>query len=106
MTRKELALCDGREGRAAYVAVNGTVYDFTDSELWREGNHQDLHYAGTDLGAELLQAPPVRAVIERFPVVGALGEAAPVTGGGTGKGIILAVIVVLAALLAAWLLSR
>ena len=84
MTRKELALCDGREGRAAYVAVNGTVYDFTDSELWQEGNHQGLHHAGADLGAELMQAPHVRAVVARFPVMGNLDQAAPGAGGGTG----------------------
>ena len=61
MTREELATYDGRDGRPAYVAVNGTVYDFTDSELWRGGNHPDLPYAGTDPGAELFQAPPVPA---------------------------------------------
>ena len=105
MTRKELALCDGREGRAAYVAVNGTVYDFTDSELWREGNHQDLHRAGTDLTAELMQAPHVRAVIERFPIVGELSESAPEAGGGGSKWIAVAAAILLV-LLAAWLLLR
>lgn len=106
MTREELATFDGRDGRPAYAAVNGTVYDFTDSELWQEGNHQGLHHAGADLSDELMKAPHVRAVVERFPVVGTLDEAAPGTSGGTGKGIIIAAIVVLAVLLVAWLLLR
>lgn len=69
MTKEELTRYDGRDGRRAYVAVNGKVYDFTDSRLWREGNHATQHQAGCDLTAELAQAPHVRAVIERFRVV-------------------------------------
>jgi len=77
MTREELAQHDGREGRKAYVAVSGKVYDFTGSALWREGDHQGMHRAGCDLSEELRAAPHVRAVVERFPVVGELEEAAP-----------------------------
>jgi len=69
MTREELAQCDGREGRKAYVAVNGKVYDFSGSRLWAQGDHQGAHQAGRDLTAELAQAPHVRALVERFPVV-------------------------------------
>ena len=74
MTRKELARHDGREGRQALVAVNGKVYDFTDSPLWRNGSHEDRHSAGCDLTEELKGAPHVRAVIERFRVVDILEE--------------------------------
>jgi len=70
MTREELAQYDGREGRKAYVAVNGRVYDFTASKLWQQGDHQGQHQAGTDLTEALKDAPHVRAVIERFAVVG------------------------------------
>lgn len=74
MTKAELAGFDGREGRKAYVAVNGKVFDVTASPYWREGNHQNAHQAGADLSAELLKAPHVRSVIEGFPVVAALEE--------------------------------
>jgi predicted heme/steroid binding protein len=74
MTKNELAKNDGRDGRPAYVAVNGTIYDVTASPLWRGGNHQDSHHAGHDLTEELKSAPHVRAVVERFPVVGRLEE--------------------------------
>ncbi|NIQ93977.1 MAG: cytochrome B5, partial [Desulfuromonadales bacterium] len=74
MTREELARNDGREGRKAFVAVNGTIYDFTGSKLWQDGAHEALHQAGRDLTEELKSAPHVRAVVERFPVVGKLEE--------------------------------
>jgi len=86
MTREELAACDGREGRPAYVAVNGKIYDFTASKLWPAGDHMKQHQAGQDLTEDLLKAPHVRAVVERFPVVGRIEEPEPQpAGGGMGK---------------------
>jgi len=85
MTREELAQFDGKDGRKAYGAVNGKIYDFTGSKLWQNGDHQGLHSAGQDLTEELKNAPHVRAVVERFPVVGQLEEAAPEPAGGSGK---------------------
>lgn len=73
----ELSSFDGREGRKAYVAVNGKIYDVSDSSLWHNGNHQGLHQAGGDLTEELSSAPHVRAVIERFPIVGYLENPEP-----------------------------
>lgn len=88
MTKEELAVFDGKVGRKAYVAVNGKVFDVTASPYWQEGNHQNAHQAGADLTADLLKAPHVRSVIERFPVVAALEEIPVVeakeTGGKTG----------------------
>ena len=103
MTANELARNDGRDGRPAYIAVNGTIYDVTASPLWPGGDHQGSHQAGRDLTEELKSAPHVRTVVERFPVVGRLEEAPPPKAAGGGKGlivgIIVAVIVVLAILL-------
>lgn len=84
MTLKELADYDGREGRRAYIAVNDKIYDVTDSPRWKDGLHPPNHYAGQDLTEELSQAPHVRAVVERFPVVGSLDQetAANNTNGG------------------------
>lgn len=106
MNRTELAKHDGRDGRRAYVAVSGTIYDVSASPLWRHGDHQGAHQAGADLTEELKGAPHVRAVVERFPVVGRLEEeAAPAKGASSGKGIIIAIITA-AILLLAVLLSR
>ena len=74
MTREELATHNGKNGQSAYVAVSGTIYDVSESDYWREGNHVDAHQAGQDLTVELKSAPHVRSVVERFPVAGKLEE--------------------------------
>lgn len=98
MTEAELAKFDGREGRSAYIAVNGTIYDVTDSPRWENGLHPPDHQAGKDLTEELAKAPHVRSVVERFPVVGALTEDAPQQPTGSGGkmtvGIIVAAVIV------------
>lgn len=70
MTLQELAQFDGKDGRKAYVAVNGTIYDLTESERWQNGNHEGAHQAGVDLTEAIKAAPHVRSVIENFPVIG------------------------------------
>ncbi len=70
MTIEELSRFDGREGRAAYVAVNHIVYDLTSSPRWKDGQHEGAHQAGCDLTEELKSAPHVKTVIEQFPIVG------------------------------------
>jgi predicted heme/steroid binding protein len=105
MTKTELAKYDGRDGRPAYVAVNGTIYDVTASPLWPGGDHQGAHQAGHDLTEELKGAPHVRAVVERFPVVGHLTAEAPPKAASHGKGVLIAIITA-AVLLLAILLSR
>ena len=93
MTLEELSAFDGREGRKAYVAVSGKVYDVSASPRWQDGNHEGAHQAGGDMTEELKAAPHVRAVIERFPVVADLVVAEPpAQGGGSGKLIVGAVI--------------
>ncbi len=104
MTPTELTNNDGRDGRRAYVAVNGTIYDVTDSPRWEDGLHPPDHQAGRDLTEELAKAPHVRSVIERFPVVGRLEEEAPVqVPNGKGKIVIGAIIVAVIAALVLFL---
>jgi predicted heme/steroid binding protein len=99
MTLEELARYDGRDGRRAYVAVNGNIFDVTDSPRWANGQHEGAHQAGVDLSADLLKAPHVRSVIERFPVVGRLADPPPPAASPSGVlkwvvlgGVILAVL--------------
>jgi predicted heme/steroid binding protein len=57
ITSDELKLCDGQNGRPAFIAYKGRVYDVTDCELWSEGEHFDVHIAGQDISDEMSNAP-------------------------------------------------
>ena len=71
-TREELARYDGKEGRPAYVAYGGLVFDVSGSMRWRGGRHQDRHDAGRDLTAEFKEAPHSTTILLRVPIVGRL----------------------------------
>ncbi len=71
-TLEELKQFDGKEGRAAYFACEGVVYDATNSKLWRKGTHVRVHEAGLDLTADLAKAPHGLDSVLRLPVVGSL----------------------------------
>lgn len=73
-TIDELEKFDGKEGRKAYVACNGKVYDLTASDMWEGGEHSGIHEAGIDLTEEMDNAPHGNEVMESFPVVGVLKE--------------------------------
>jgi predicted heme/steroid binding protein len=67
----DLKKYDGREGRSAYVAYKGVVYDVTESAMWGGGDHEGAHTAGHDLTAEHDDAPHDVYVTD-FPEVGRL----------------------------------
>jgi len=71
-TVEELSQYDGKEGRAAYIAYGGKVYDVSRSFLWRGGRHQVVHLAGMDLTSALRRAPHGADVLKSFPVIGIL----------------------------------
>jgi predicted heme/steroid binding protein/uncharacterized membrane protein len=66
----ELAKYDGQDGRRAYVAYKGDVYDVTDSKLWRNGRHVKSHYAGKELTPAMADAPHGEEVMVGFKIVG------------------------------------
>jgi predicted heme/steroid binding protein len=71
-TEEELANYNGKNGKPVYVAYKGKVYDLTSSFLWKDGIHQVLHIAGSDLTRALEQAPHGADEIQKFPMVGVL----------------------------------
>ena len=73
-TMDELARFDGREGRPAYIAYEGHIYDVSDSKLWEGGIHFGKHRPGLDLSAFLEQAPHDREKLLSLPRVGKLIE--------------------------------
>lgn len=57
LTPEELGRYDGSEGRPAFFAFEGKIYDATDSRLWKQGVHMGRHHAGQDLTEALKLAP-------------------------------------------------
>jgi predicted heme/steroid binding protein len=71
-TPEQLKQYDGKQGRPAYIAYKGKVYDVTDSYLWTDGDHQGQHAAGRDLTEEIVNAPHGEETLERIKPVGTL----------------------------------
>jgi len=57
LTIDELGSYDGKEGRPAFFAYQGKIYDATASKLWKQGVHMGRHNAGQDLTEALKLAP-------------------------------------------------
>ena len=57
VTKQELGENNGKNGKPAYIAYQGKVYEVTDSSFWMDGNHMGMHDAGKDLTEELEMAP-------------------------------------------------
>lgn len=68
-TPETLAQYDGKDGRKAYYAYEGVVYDVTTSTLWKIGEHFG-HTAGKDLTGKLEGAPHGDDIVKAMPVVG------------------------------------
>jgi len=73
-TIDELKQYDGKNGKPAYVAYKGKIYDVTDSFLWIDGDHQGEHTAGLDLTAAMSNAPHLDDVLERVKMIGTLKQ--------------------------------
>lgn len=56
LTLEELAMYNGRDGQAAYVAIEGVVYDVTGIPSWTDGKHNG-NMAGKDLTEAIKKAP-------------------------------------------------
>lgn len=71
-TLEELSQFDGLEGRDAYIAVRGFVYDVSNSARWRGGSHNGFR-AGQDLTEEIVGTSPhgIR-VLDNIPRIGRL----------------------------------
>lgn len=73
-TLQELAYYDGSEGKPAYVAVNGVIYDVSDMIGWAGGTHFGL-YAGRNHTEAFMNCHEGRSkVLEKLPRVGILQQ--------------------------------
>jgi len=72
-TLDELATFDGQDGRPAYIAIDGTVYDVSSVPQWPGGKHNG-YTAGQDLTDAMASAPHGFSKLTGLPVVGKLAE--------------------------------
>ena len=74
LTLEQLSEFDGREGRKAYIAVSGDIYDVSNSSHWPNGNHNG-NQAGQDLTDVILnQSPHGLDNLSRVPMIGQIVE--------------------------------
>lgn len=72
-SKSQLALRNGQDKPHIWIAFEGTIYDVTESRLWRNGQHYE-HWAGQDLTEELKDAPHTAVVFQKFKIIGVLQE--------------------------------
>ena len=70
--KKDLEQYHGKDGKSAYVAVDGKVYDVSESRLWKNGIHMNRHHAGHELSDSFEAAPHGKEVLQKFPEKGTL----------------------------------
>lgn len=74
ITMNEVQNSDGKDGKTAYIVVNGTVYDVADSEFWEKGVHFGLK-AGGDVTEEFMNCHGASMeILKKLRVVGVLKE--------------------------------
>ncbi len=70
LTLEELAQYNGQNGKPAYVAVDGIIYDVTNASPWKGGTHNGFT-AGKDLTKEIKTISPHGvSKLQLVPVVG------------------------------------
>jgi predicted heme/steroid binding protein len=72
ITRQELEENNGQNGKPAYIAYQGKVYDVSDSSFWMDGEHMSMHNAGKDLTEDLEMAPHREENFSKVKFVGEL----------------------------------
>lgn len=73
LTLEELAAFNGQNGKPAYVAVDGIIYDETNVKAWVGGKHKG-YSAGTDISAVIKKSPHGASVLKKRTVVGKIIE--------------------------------
>jgi predicted heme/steroid binding protein len=71
LTLDELAAYNGKDGKPAYVAIKGVIYDVTNVPAWKNGMHKG-NTAGMDLTDVITKSPHGEGVLKNLPVVGKL----------------------------------
>jgi predicted heme/steroid binding protein len=73
-TLEELAQYTGKDGKAAYIAVDGIVYDVTKVPQWKNGFHNG-YTAGKDLTEEIkTKSPHGVSKLKNVKIIGRLAK--------------------------------
>ncbi|QDR79522.1 cytochrome b5 domain-containing protein [Sporomusa termitida] len=74
LTLDELAAYNGKNGKPAYVAVDGVIYDVTERPAWKNGEHNG-YQAGQDL-TDIIKnkSPHGISKLSGVPVVGSVAK--------------------------------
>ena len=71
LTLEELAKYNGTNGKPAYIAVDGIIYDVSPIKAWKKGKHKGRHKAGAELGYDIKKKSPHGIkVLKKLKVVG------------------------------------
>lgn len=73
LTLDELAQYNGLDGKPAYVAISGVVYDVTNVKAWRKRKHHG-HTPGADRTEEIKKSPHKLKVLKKLTIVGNIVE--------------------------------
>ena len=71
LSLEELAEFNGKDGKPAYIAVDGVIYDVTESSAWEGGGHKGLE-AGLDLTAQFKDSPHDVSTLDKVNKIGIL----------------------------------
>lgn len=77
VTQVELLKADGKDGRNCWVAVDGKVYDLSNSQNWDNGEHttsEGQARCGGDMSSVIDKSPHGRKMLDQLDVVGTLGS--------------------------------
>ncbi len=72
MSLNHLALYNGKDGAPVYIGFKGKIYDVSNSNKWKNGEHMKKVHAGEDLTQIISQAPHGEEKVFAMPVVGEL----------------------------------
>jgi len=72
LTLSELAYYDGTNGKPAWIAVYGNLYDVTNETAWRNGVHRGLHLGGKDASSAFDSSPHSRSLLNSMTHIGYL----------------------------------
>ncbi len=77
ITSAQLAKNNGKSGAKCWVAINGTVYDVSNSNEWRNGEHTPSNgqaKCGRDESSSIGASPHGSSVLSSLPTVGTLAQ--------------------------------